>query len=90
MFTAAEQGDAVALGIVKQGAAFINQIALKLFELSPPRFSMIGGLAYKLVPYLDKNVQQALTPALAAPEFGAVWFARQQQSLLPVAAAAQS
>lgn len=88
VFTAAEQGDAVALGIVTQGAAFINQIALKLFELSPPRFSMIGGLAYKLVPYLDKNVQQALTPALAAPEFGAVWFARQQQSLLPAAVAA--
>ncbi len=53
VFTAAEQGDAVALQIVQQGAAFINQIALKLFELQPPRFSMIGGLAYKLVPYLE-------------------------------------
>lgn len=90
VFTAAEQGDATALGIVAQGAAFINQIALKLFELTPPRFSMIGGLAYKLVPYLDKKVQQALTPALAAPEYGAVWFARQQQNLADAAVAAQS
>ncbi|MCT6698738.1 N-acetylglucosamine kinase [Rheinheimera sp. 4Y26] len=90
VFSAAEQGDATALAIVAQGAAFINEIALKLFELSPPRFSMIGGLAYKLVPYLDSKVQQALTPALAAPEYGAVWFARQQQALLTAAVAAQS
>jgi glucosamine kinase len=82
VFTAAEQGDATALQIVHQGAAFINQIALKLFELQPPRFSMIGGLAYKLVPYLDEQVQRRLTPALAAPEFGAIWYARQQQALL--------
>ena len=82
VFTAAEQGDVTAQQIVQQGAAFINQIALKLFELQPPRFSMIGGLAYKLVPYLDEQVQQRLTPALAAPEFGAIWYARQQQALL--------
>lgn len=90
VFAAAEQGDATALAIVAQGAAFINQIAMKLFELTPPRFSMIGGLAYKLVPYLDNKVQQALTPAVAAPEYGAVWFARQQQALLDAAVAAQS
>ncbi|RVU41841.1 ATPase [Rheinheimera riviphila] len=82
VFTAAEQGDATALKVVQQGAAFINQIALKLFELKPPRFSMIGGLAYKVVPYLDAAVQQQITPALAAPEFGAIWYARQQQALL--------
>ncbi|OBP14070.1 ATPase [Rheinheimera sp. SA_1] len=82
VFTAAEQGDAAALKVVQQGAGFINQIALKLFELQPPRFSMIGGLAYKLVPYLDTEVQQQITPALAAPEFGAIWYARQQQALL--------
>jgi len=82
VFAAAEQGDATAQNIVQQGAAFINQIALKLFELAPPRFSMIGGLAYKLVPYLDAAVQQQLTPALAAPEYGAIWYARQQQALL--------
>lgn len=82
VFAAAEQGDIAALKVVQQGAAFINQIALKLFELQPPRFSMIGGLAYKLVPYLDAAVQQQITPALAAPEFGAIWYARQQQALL--------
>jgi glucosamine kinase len=88
VFSAAEQGDATALRVVEQGAAYINQIALKLFELQPPRFSMIGGLAYKLVPYLDQSVQQQITPALAAPEFGAIWYARQQQNLLDPAKAA--
>lgn len=88
VFAAAEQGDAVALSIIQQGAAFIDQIALKLFELQPPRFSMIGGLAYKLVPYLKAQVQQQLTPALAAPEMGAVWYARQQHQILQTALAA--
>lgn len=81
VFQAAEQGDALALQVVKQGAAYINQLAWKLFELEPPRFSMIGGLAYKLVPYLALDVQQRLTPALAAPEFGAVWYAKQQHAV---------
>jgi glucosamine kinase len=88
VFSAAEQGDVTALRVVEQGAAYINQIALRLFELQPPRFSMIGGLAYKLVPYLDKSVQQHITPALAAPEFGAIWYARQQQNLFVPAKAA--
>lgn len=88
VFTAAERGDVTALKVVEQGATYINQMARRLFELQPPRFSMIGGLAYKLVPYLDAAIQQRLTPALAAPEFGAIWYARQQQHVLDSAQAA--
>lgn len=88
VFTAAEQGDQVALQIVHAGARHIDDIARRLFSLNPQRLSLIGGLAYKVQPYLSAPVQALLTPAQAAPEFGAVWFARQrraqQQSLLSV------
>lgn len=79
VFTAAEQGDLLALQIVQQAAAHISAIAQRLLSINPPRLSLIGGLAHKLQPYLASEVQQKVTPALAAPEFGAVWFAKQRQ-----------
>lgn len=77
VFTAAEAGDAAALRLVEQGAAFIAAIAARLLATKPPRLSFIGGLAHKLMPYLPASVQQQVTPALQTPELGAVWFARQ-------------
>ena len=77
VFTAAEAGDATALRLVEQGAAFIAAIAARLLTTKPPRLSFIGGLAHKLMPYLPASVQQQVTPALQTPELGAVWFARQ-------------
>ena len=77
VFTAAEAGDAAALRLVEQGAAFIAAIAARLLATKPPRLSFIGGLAHKLLPYLPASVQQQVTPALQTPELGAVWFARQ-------------
>lgn len=80
VFTAAEQGDAVAAEIIQAGARHIDNIALRLLSLKPERLSLIGGLAYKVQPYLSAPVQALLTPAQAAPEFGAVWFARARQA----------
>ena len=74
----ANQQDEVAQVIVKEGAAYISELARKLFELNPPRFSMIGGLAEPLAPWLDKDVVTKLSPTLAPPELGATYFARQQ------------
>lgn len=80
VFAAAEQGDTTALSIVQAGAAHIEQIAQRLFSLNPPSLSFIGGLAYKVIPYLSPAVQARISEAQAAPEFGAVWFARAQQA----------
>ena len=79
VFAAAEQGDEVAQHIVRLGAQHIEKIALRLFSINPPRLSMIGGLAYKVIPYLSAEVQQRICDAVAAPEYGAVWFAQQQR-----------
>lgn len=80
VFAAAEQGDQVAADIIQTGARHIDNIALRLCSLKPERLSLIGGLAYKVQPYLSAPVQALLTPAQAAPEFGAVWFARTRQA----------
>ena len=78
VFIAAEQGDATAQQLIAQGADFISAIARRLLSQQPPRLSFIGGLAHKLLPYLPQDIQQQVTPALDAPEIGAVWFARQR------------
>lgn len=80
VFAAAEQGDAVAQQVIEQGARHIDNIALRLFSLNPTRLSLIGGLAYKVQPYLSAAVQSKITVAEASPEFGAVWFARNRRA----------
>ena len=85
VFIAAEAGDAVALQLVEQGAAFIAAIAQRLLSVKPPRLAFIGGLAPKLLPYLPAAVQQQVTPALHTPELGAVWFAQQRSQAQSIA-----
>jgi len=80
VFAAAEQGDLVAAEIIQAGARHIENIALRLCSLDPQRLALIGGLAYKVQPYLSAQVQALITPAQASPEFGAVWFARARQA----------
>ncbi|QLE84666.1 MULTISPECIES: N-acetylglucosamine kinase [Shewanella] len=77
VLTCAHEKDEVAQNIVKEGAQYISELARKLFEVNPPRFSMIGGLAEPLAPWLDKDVVAKLSPTLAPPELGATYFARQ-------------
>ncbi|WP_153914119.1 N-acetylglucosamine kinase [Shewanella sp. TC10] len=74
----AELGDAVAVSIVKQGAEYISAMARKLFAIQPTRFSMIGGLAEPLSPWLDDDVAARVELAMSPPEIGAILFARQE------------
>jgi len=80
VFDCAAQGDELALRLVKDGAAYINDIAARLWQQKTQRLSLIGGIAPKLTPYLAPEVVERLTPALSAPELGAISFARQQSN----------
>ncbi|MGS0679614.1 N-acetylglucosamine kinase [Shewanella sp. 125m-7] len=80
VFECAAQNDGVALDIVREGAGYISQLARKLFELNPPRFSMIGGLAEPLAAWLDEDVLSKLSPTLQPPEWGAAFYAQQQHA----------
>ena len=77
VFDAADEGDAIAQAIIHQGAGYINSIARRLLALKPPSIALIGGLAYKVQPYLDADIRAMLTEAKAAPEWGAICYAQQ-------------
>ncbi|UJF23104.1 N-acetylglucosamine kinase [Shewanella sp. OMA3-2] len=74
----AHDGDDVAKTIVKDGACYISELARRLFSINPSRFSMIGGLAEPLLPWIDDDVASKVSPALSSPEFGACLFAQKQ------------
>jgi glucosamine kinase len=74
----ANEQDEVAKSIVLEASAYINALARRLFTINPPRFSMIGGLAEPLAPWLDKEVVEKISPVIAPPEMGAVYYARQR------------
>lgn len=82
VFDAAEAGDKVALGIVEEGAEYINSIARTLWAKNPKRMSMIGGLTPRLKPWLAKEIQAQLSEPLSPPEVGSVLFARKQHAKL--------
>lgn len=78
---AADAGDEVACAIVKEGAAYMNAVAQKLLATNPERMSIIGGLAARLMGWMQKDITDQFSPALYQPEFGAVYFAKQQSSV---------
>jgi glucosamine kinase len=82
VFDAAEQGDKLALKIVKEGAQYIDNVAQQLWKKNPPRLSLIGGLTPRLIPWLSDEVKNNLSSPLNSPEVGAVLFAQQQLALL--------
>lgn len=78
----AHEGDQVANNILKEGASYISQLARKLFSINPERFSMVGGLAEPLSKWLDDDVVERMSPTLAPPEAGAMYYAQKQHRKL--------
>jgi glucosamine kinase len=78
VFDAARAGDAVAIGIVSDGADYLGRLVRKLRESNTPRLSLIGGLAPVIVDWLDEDVRASLSPPLASPAMGAVLLARSE------------
>lgn len=82
VFQHAEQGDDVARQLVKEGAAFIDRVIEKLLENQVPRVSLLGGVAPHIVDWLDPEYKRYLCVPREAPEFGAMMYAREKQTLL--------
>ena len=78
VFDAAEQGDELALAIIKEGATYIDTLVSLLLAKEPVRISLLGGLADSLIPWLTKETQSLLSKPLHSPELGAVYFARNE------------
>ncbi|ALS99787.1 BadF/BadG/BcrA/BcrD ATPase family protein [Lacimicrobium alkaliphilum] len=78
VFTQASEGDDVSIGLIHQGASFIQRVIDKLRETGCQRLAMLGGVSPHIRPWLSKACQQQITAAKATPEQGAVLFARQR------------
>jgi glucosamine kinase len=79
---AAEQKDPVALSILKDGAAYMSEVAEKLWETGATRMSFIGGLSERLTEWLDPAIAARLSSPIGQPEFGAAYYAKQQYGFL--------
>lgn len=79
VFEAANVNDEVAVGIVREGADYLSAVAEKLWETEPGRMSFIGGLSDILTPWLKPKIAAGLSQPIFQPEFGAAYFAKQQE-----------
>lgn len=71
VIASAQAGDPVALRIVSEGATYLSAVARKLLQYAPPRMSILGGLAPRLVPWMAADIVDHLSPPLEQPEMGA-------------------
>lgn len=78
IFALAEQNEPHTKYLIKEAAAYINQLSERLFTLSPARFSLIGGVSLKLTPYLAPALQTLIETPLGTPEEGAILYAKHQ------------
>lgn len=76
----ATQKDSVALGIVEEGSQYLSQIAQRALEKTAQRLVLVGGVADVILPWLDKDIQQAVVSSQHGPEWGAVYFYQQTQT----------
>lgn len=79
---AANANDEVAVKIMREGADYMSAVAEKLWETEPSRMSLIGGLSEPLMPWLKPSIAASLSSPISQPEFGAVYFAKQQHALV--------
>ena len=80
VFEAADNHDAVAAGIVGEGAAYLDRVAERLWEFEPPRVSLLGGLRERYVDYLSRATIERLSPPAEQPDVGALLYVRSRMS----------
>lgn len=78
VFQSAQANDAIAIAILKEGGAYLSDIARRLLDKNPPRLSFIGGLSAAMTTWLDTDIQAILSAPLSSPEMGSILYAKQQ------------
>lgn len=82
VFEAASQNDAVAINILQQSCEFIARVVKLLVATKPPRISLIGGIAERIIDLLDNDTVRCLSEPLQTPVQGAIGYAYQQYQML--------
>lgn len=73
----AEAGDAVAVAIVREGVDYLEQVAKRFLARGHSHFCLLGGLAARLLPWLEEKTLQCLQPPRGQADEGALLYARQ-------------
>jgi glucosamine kinase len=79
VFIAADANDAVAKRILREGADYLSALAAQLWATHPKRMSFIGGMSAQILPWLSSDIAEKMSAPMSQPEYGAVWFAKQQE-----------
>lgn len=78
VFAAASRQDEVAIAILQQGAAFIDQVAHRLQQQGALPLCLLGGVSESITPWLATTTRQQLVAPAASALEGAIWLARRQ------------
>lgn len=81
VFEHANNGDQVAIDLVKQGAEFINTVMDRFISKGINRISFVGGIGPNIMSWLAPKFESYIVPVQCSPELGAVLFAKQQETL---------
>ncbi|XOV81080.1 MAG: N-acetylglucosamine kinase [Aestuariibacter sp.] len=79
VFAMAAKNDAAAINLVLEGKSYIEKICQQLLDQQPGRLSLVGGLTPLISQWISPDIRQHIAPALQAPEWGAIHFARHQK-----------
>lgn len=77
-FIHADNGDEVAISLLKQGAEFINCVIRSLISKGVPKIAFIGGVAPHIQKYLAPELLTYIVEPKFSPEYGAMLFAQQK------------
>lgn len=77
----AEQQDEDALAIIKEGTEYLSYLCHRVLAHNDLNLALVGGLADRLYPYIDSSIHPFITATKNPPEWGAVYFAKQQLTL---------
>ncbi|WP_340678756.1 BadF/BadG/BcrA/BcrD ATPase family protein [Paraglaciecola sp.] len=78
VFEHAANGDEVSLGLLKQGAEFINRVMARLAGFGIKQIAFVGGVAPHIQTLLDSDLRKLVVDAKASPEVGAMLLAQQR------------
>lgn len=80
VFKAVDQKDLVAASIVIEGANYLSSLTQRLLDMQPPRISAIGGLAPRMLSWMDRKITARFEAPKLSPELGAAIFAHRRHS----------
>ena len=76
MQRAAEQGDAVATAIVRDGASYLDDMAACMLAEGARSVCLLGGLAVKIRRWMRSDLMQYLAEPMQEADHGALMFAQ--------------